>query len=124
MTDQSNEIPQEQDLRTLLRVVSACTLGLWAFRSRFGDRSLSIFVIEGLPLRSIFWRAPGRARLDVSIDRLHNADPCEHGRAAFLRDQQQRFDCIVTSRRLLYFGWQHAAAGEHDRGRRTRWTNR
>jgi hypothetical protein len=31
MTDRSEEIPQEQDLRTLLRMVSACTLGLWAF---------------------------------------------------------------------------------------------
>ena len=31
MTDQSHEIPQEEDLRILLRVVSACTLGLWAF---------------------------------------------------------------------------------------------
>jgi hypothetical protein len=29
MTDQSDEIPQ--DLRNLVRVVSACTLGLWAF---------------------------------------------------------------------------------------------
>ena len=29
MTDRSHEIPQ--DLRILVRVVSACTLGLWAF---------------------------------------------------------------------------------------------
>ena len=29
MTDRSDEIPQ--DLRNLIRVVSACTLGLWAF---------------------------------------------------------------------------------------------
>jgi hypothetical protein len=29
MTDRSDEIPQ--DLRNLVRVVSACTLGLWAF---------------------------------------------------------------------------------------------
>jgi hypothetical protein len=29
MTDRSHEIPQ--DLRNLVRVVSACTLGLWAF---------------------------------------------------------------------------------------------
>ena len=29
MTDRSDEIPL--DLRTLVRVVSACTLGLWAF---------------------------------------------------------------------------------------------
>jgi len=29
MTDQSHEKPQ--DLRNLVRVVSACTLGLWAF---------------------------------------------------------------------------------------------
>jgi hypothetical protein len=29
MTDRSDEIPQ--DLRILVRVVSACTLGLWAF---------------------------------------------------------------------------------------------
>jgi hypothetical protein len=29
MTDQSHEIPQ--DLRNLVRVISACTLGLWAF---------------------------------------------------------------------------------------------
>jgi hypothetical protein len=31
MTDQSHEIPQDPDLRNLLRVISACTLGLWAF---------------------------------------------------------------------------------------------
>jgi hypothetical protein len=31
MTDQSHEIPQDADLRNLVRVVSACTLGLWAF---------------------------------------------------------------------------------------------
>jgi hypothetical protein len=30
MTDRSHEIPQD-DLRNLVRVVSACTLGLWAF---------------------------------------------------------------------------------------------
>jgi hypothetical protein len=30
MTDRSHEIPQD-DLRILVRVVSACTLGLWAF---------------------------------------------------------------------------------------------
>ena len=29
MTDRSHEVPQ--DLRNLVRVVSACTLGLWAF---------------------------------------------------------------------------------------------
>ena len=29
MTDRSHEIPQ--DLRNLVRVISACTLGLWAF---------------------------------------------------------------------------------------------
>jgi hypothetical protein len=29
MTDQSDEVPQ--DLRNLVRVISACTLGLWAF---------------------------------------------------------------------------------------------
>ena len=31
MTDRSNEIPQDDDLRNLVRVVSACTLGLWSF---------------------------------------------------------------------------------------------
>jgi hypothetical protein len=31
MTDQSQEVPQDADLRTLVRIVSACTLGLWAF---------------------------------------------------------------------------------------------
>jgi hypothetical protein len=31
MTDQSHEIPQDQDLRNLVRVISACTLGLWSF---------------------------------------------------------------------------------------------
>jgi hypothetical protein len=31
MTDQSHEIAQDADLRTLVRIVSACTLGLWAF---------------------------------------------------------------------------------------------
>ena len=30
MTDLSGEIPQD-DLRNLVRVISACTLGLWAF---------------------------------------------------------------------------------------------
>jgi hypothetical protein len=29
MTDRSHEVPQ--DLRNLVRLVSACTLGLWAF---------------------------------------------------------------------------------------------
>jgi hypothetical protein len=29
MTNRSQEIPQ--DLRNLVRVISACTLGLWAF---------------------------------------------------------------------------------------------
>jgi hypothetical protein len=31
MTDQSYEISEDADLRNLSRVVSACTLGLWAF---------------------------------------------------------------------------------------------
>ena len=31
MTDQSREIPEDADLRNLARLVSACTLGLWAF---------------------------------------------------------------------------------------------
>jgi len=32
MTDRSYEmIPQDADLRSLVRGVSACTLGLWAF---------------------------------------------------------------------------------------------
>ena len=31
MADQSLEIPQDQDFRILLRVISCCTLGLWAF---------------------------------------------------------------------------------------------
>jgi hypothetical protein len=32
MTDRSHEIiPQDDDLRNLVRLVSACTLGLWAF---------------------------------------------------------------------------------------------
>jgi hypothetical protein len=31
MTDRSHEMPQDADLRNLVRVVSACTLGLWAF---------------------------------------------------------------------------------------------
>jgi len=30
MTHRSHEIPQD-DLRNLVRVISACTLGLWAF---------------------------------------------------------------------------------------------
>jgi hypothetical protein len=56
MPDRSHEIPQ--DLRNLVRVVSACTLGLWGICSRFADRGLSVFVIEGLPVRSnFFWRA-------------------------------------------------------------------
>jgi hypothetical protein len=31
MTDRSHEIAHENDLRNIVRVVSACTLGLWAF---------------------------------------------------------------------------------------------
>jgi hypothetical protein len=31
MTDQSHETTQDADLRNLVRIVSACTLGLWAF---------------------------------------------------------------------------------------------
>ena len=31
MIHRSSEIPQDDDLRNLVRVVSACTLGLWAF---------------------------------------------------------------------------------------------
>jgi hypothetical protein len=31
MTDRSHEALQDVDLRNLVRVVSACTLGLWAF---------------------------------------------------------------------------------------------
>jgi hypothetical protein len=31
MTDHSDETLQDVDLRNLARVVSACTLGLWAF---------------------------------------------------------------------------------------------
>lgn len=31
MTDQSREISPEADLRNLARVISVCTLGLWAF---------------------------------------------------------------------------------------------
>jgi len=31
MTDRSYEIPQDDDPRNLVRVVSACTLGLWSF---------------------------------------------------------------------------------------------
>jgi hypothetical protein len=31
MTDQSHETAQDVDLRNLVRIVSACTLGLWAF---------------------------------------------------------------------------------------------
>jgi hypothetical protein len=31
MTDRSHEIPTQDDLRRLARLVSACTLGLWAF---------------------------------------------------------------------------------------------
>jgi hypothetical protein len=31
MTDRSYETPQDDDRRNLVRVVSACTLGLWSF---------------------------------------------------------------------------------------------
>jgi hypothetical protein len=31
MKDQSREVPLDADLRKLARLVSACTLGLWAF---------------------------------------------------------------------------------------------
>jgi hypothetical protein len=31
MSDRSHEINPQDDLRILVRVVSACTLGLWAF---------------------------------------------------------------------------------------------
>jgi hypothetical protein len=65
MTDRSHEIPQ--DLRNLVRVVSACTLGLWAFCSRLADRGLYVFVIEGLPVRSNFFGAPGSTRHDDGV---------------------------------------------------------
>ena len=31
MTVRSDEVPQDDDIRDLVRVVSACTLGLWSF---------------------------------------------------------------------------------------------
>jgi len=31
MTDRSQEVAEDHDLRILVRVVSACTLGLWSF---------------------------------------------------------------------------------------------
>jgi hypothetical protein len=31
MMHRSHEIPQDGDLRNLVRITSACTLGLWAF---------------------------------------------------------------------------------------------
>jgi hypothetical protein len=31
MTDRSSKAPIDEDLRNLGRVISACTLGLWAF---------------------------------------------------------------------------------------------
>jgi hypothetical protein len=31
MTYRSHEFPRDSDLRNLVRVTSACTLGLWAF---------------------------------------------------------------------------------------------
>jgi len=49
MTDRSYEIPQDADFRSLVRVVSACTLPL-GICSRFADRRLSVFVIEFLRL--------------------------------------------------------------------------
>jgi hypothetical protein len=55
MTDRSHEIPQ--DLRILVRVVSACIRPL-GICSRFADRGLSVFVIEGLPVRSNFLARP------------------------------------------------------------------
>ena len=31
MTDRPDEVAQDYDLRILVRIVSACTLGLWSF---------------------------------------------------------------------------------------------
>ena len=47
MTDLSGEIP-EDDLRNL-RLISACTSGLWAFSAGLLIGAF-VFVIEGLPL--------------------------------------------------------------------------
>jgi hypothetical protein len=63
MTDRSQENPQ--DLRNLLRVVSACRpLGIC---SRFVDRGLSVFVIEGLPVRSKFFGARDTGPLAAAL---------------------------------------------------------
>jgi hypothetical protein len=48
MTDRSQEITQDNDLRNLARVVSACTLGLWASAASLLI-GVSVFVIEGAP---------------------------------------------------------------------------
>ena len=47
MTDRSYEIPQDNDLRSLERVVSACTLGLWSFAVGLLIGTFCVFVIEG-----------------------------------------------------------------------------
>ena len=43
MTDRSHE-NQQDDLRNLVRVVSACTLGLWAFAAGLLIGGLSVFM--------------------------------------------------------------------------------
>src|SRR5260221_2303207 len=49
MTDRSYEIPQDADLRKLARVVSACTLGLWAFAAGL---LIGVFLFSGSPTRA------------------------------------------------------------------------
>jgi hypothetical protein len=51
MTDRSQEITQDNDLRNLVRIVSACALGLWAFAA-------------GLLIGSFCSRDRGPARAD------------------------------------------------------------
>jgi hypothetical protein len=43
MTDRSQEITQDNDLRNLARIVSACTLGLWAFA---GGLLIGVFLFQ------------------------------------------------------------------------------
>jgi len=73
MTDQSHEIPQ--DLRNLVRVVSACTLGLWAFAAGL---LIGVFLFSWLTAAP-----PGRRpdRLDPSASPTGSADG--KGRARF-----------------------------------------
>jgi hypothetical protein len=64
MTDQFLEIPQDQDFHILLRVISCCTLGLWAFATGL---LIGVFLFSwsrGLPLPP----KPGKIQTETQPD--------------------------------------------------------